>query len=133
MVGEACESSRVAAAGGSVAATEGEAVAAEGWEAAWVAAGADVTATEASFVAAPLDAAGGIGSVTVVGRGAGVRGAGIRTSAARVGPAATNTNPTRGRTARVRREPAEGRSRILRGLAPAMEGGRLVRQSRKSG
>ena len=65
--------------------------------------------------------------------GSGVSGAGFKTSAARVGPAPITTNPTRGRTARVRREPAEGRSTILRELAPAMEGGRLVRQSRKSG
>jgi hypothetical protein len=65
--------------------------------------------------------------------GASGSGAGGKTSAARVGPAAITTNPTRGRTAKVRREPAEGRSTILRGLAPAMEGGRLVRQSRKSG
>jgi len=103
-----------------VAAPEGEAVAAEGWEAAGVAAGADATVTEASLVAAGLDAARGIG-------------AGLRTSAARVGPAAATTNPTRGRTAKVRREPAEGRSTILRGLAPAMEGGKLVRRSRESG
>ena len=65
--------------------------------------------------------------------GACVSGAGVKTSAARVGPAAITTNPTRGRTAKVRREPAEGRSTIVRGLAPAMEGGRLVRQGRKSG
>jgi hypothetical protein len=110
-----------AAAGCAADAAEGEAVAAAGWNIAGVAAGVDATATEASWITARLDAASGIG------------GAGFKTSAARVGPAATTTNPTRGRTARVRREPAEGRSTILRGLAPAMEGGRLVRQSRESG
>jgi len=118
LAGAACESCGVAG-GWAVAAPKGEAVAA--------------TATEVSWVAAPLDAAGGIDGVTVVGRGAGVSGTGFRTSAARLGLAATTTNPTRGRTARVRREPAEGRSTILRGLAPAMEGGKLVRQSRESG
>jgi len=118
LAGEACESCEVAADCG-VGAPEGKAVAA--------------TATEASWVAAPPDTAGGIGGVTVVGRGAGVSGTGFRTSAARLGLAATTANPTRGRTARVRREPAEGRSTILRGLAPAMEEERLVRQSRESG
>jgi hypothetical protein len=103
-----------------VAAPEGEAEAAEGWEAAGVAPGTDARVTEASLVEAGLEAARGIGD-------------GFRTSAARVGPAATTTNPTRGRTAKVRREPAEGRSTILRGLAPAMEGGKLVRRSRESG
>jgi len=114
LAGEACESCGVAG-GWAVAPPKGEAVAAEGW------------------VAAPLEAAGGIDGVTALGRGAWVSGTGFRTSAARLGLAATTTNPTRGRTARVRREPAEGRSTILRGLAPAMEGGRLVRQSRESG
>jgi hypothetical protein len=114
LAGEACESCGVAG-GWAVAAPKGEAVAAEGW------------------VAAPLDAAGGIDGVTALGSGAGVSGTGFRTSAARLGLAATTTNPTRGRTARVRREPAEWRSTILRELAPAMEGGKLVRQSRKSG
>jgi hypothetical protein len=118
LAGEACESCEVGADCG-VGAPAGKAVAA--------------TATEASWVAAPPDTAGGIGGVTVVGRGAGVSGTGFRTSAARLGLAATTANPTRGRTARVRREPAEGRSTILRGLAPAMEEERLVRQSRESG
>jgi len=64
---------------------------------------------------------------------AGVSDAGVRASEARVGPAATTANPTRGRTANVRREPALGRRTILRGLAPAMEEQRLVRRSRESG
>ena len=114
LAGEACESCGVAG-GWAVAPPKGEAVAAEGW------------------VAAPLEAAGGIDGVTALGRGAGVSGTGFRTSAARLGLPATTANPTRGRRARVRREPAEGRSTILRGLAPAMEGERLVRQSRESG
>ena len=65
--------------------------------------------------------------------GGGHAGCEAALTAARLGLPATTANPTRGRRARVRREPAEGRSTILRGLAPAMEGGRLVRQSRKSG
>ena len=108
-------------------------MAAAGWEAAGMADGADATAAEATWIAAPLDTGGGGGGDNFAVKGAAVSGAGLRTSAARLGPAATTTKPTRGRTARVRREPAEGRSTILRGLAPAMEGGRLLRQSRESG
>ena len=126
LAGTACESCGVAAGCG-VRAPEGKAVAAPDGEA------VDAMVTEADWVAAPPDTAGGIDGVTVVGRGAGVSGTGFRTSAARLGLAAPTTNPTRGRRARVRREPAEGRSTILRGLAPAMEGERLVRQSRESG
>jgi len=64
---------------------------------------------------------------------AGVSGADFRASEALVGPAATTANPTRGRTANGRREPALGRRAILRGLAPAMEEERLLRRSRESG
>ena len=90
-----------------------------------VVAGEGLAATGAT----PLAAAWEIDGKTF----AGVSDAGVRASEARVGPAATTANPTRGRTANVRREPALGRRTILRGLAPAMEEQRLVRRSRESG
>jgi hypothetical protein len=86
-------------------------------------------ATAASNGAAPLGAAWEVDGKTF----AGVSDAGLRASEALVGPAATTANPTKGRTANVRREPALGRRTILRGLAPAMEEEMLVRQSREFG
>ena len=127
-VGEAWESSWGAADCG-VGTPGVEALAPESWATAGGAGRSGGTATAASRLAFGLDPAGGGAGET----SAGASGADFRTSAARVGPAATTANPRRGRTARVRGEPAEGRSKILLGLAPAMEGERLVRRNRDSG
>jgi hypothetical protein len=110
-------------------ATVGELLAREGWTAARGAGRSGATVTAARNGVAPLGAAWEVDGKTF----AGVSDAGLRASEARVGPAATTANPTRGRTANVRREPALGRRTILRGLAPAMEEERLVRRSRESG
>lgn len=125
--GEAWASSEAANCG--LGATVGELLAREGWAAAGGAGRSGATATAARNGVAPLGAAWEDDGKT----SAGVSGADLRTSEARVGPAATTANPTRGRTANVRREPALGRRTILRGLAPAMEEERLVRRSRESG
>jgi hypothetical protein len=125
--GEAWASSGAAACG--LDATVGEVLAGEGWAAARGAGRSGDTATAASSWAAALGAAWEVNGKTF----AGVSDAGLRASEALVGPAATTANPTRGRNANVRREPALGRRTILRGLAPAMEEERLVRRSRESG
>jgi len=140
LAGDAWESRGVATASGcGVGADEGEAWAVGGWAAAGGTELAGGTAAAASWRVESLAAAGGSCEAMSAERGgtdareAVAIDAGFRASAAWEGPEATTAKPTRGSTARVRREPAEGRNTILRGLAPAMEGGRLVRQCRKSG
>jgi len=86
-------------------------------------------ATAPGAAAARTEPAGEMGGATPALES----GAGVAPSADRAGAAATPANAISGRTAKLRREPAEGRSRVLRGLAPAMERGRLVRLRRESG